>query len=147
MGRDLRAGREEARAELERFGLAEFADDYPATLSGGMRQRVALLRTFLCRQEITLLDEPLGALDALTRLQMRQWLLEVWARFRQTVVFVTHDVEEAVFLSDRIYVLSPRPAAVADEVVIDLPRPRTRELLAAPRLIAYRRGLLGALGL
>jgi ABC-type nitrate/sulfonate/bicarbonate transport system ATPase subunit len=147
MGRDLRAEREEARGALARFGLEKFAGDYPATLSGGMRQRVALLRTFLCRQEITLLDEPLGALDALTRLQLRQWLLEVWSRYRQTVVFVTHDVEEAVFMSDRVYVLSPRPATVAAEVAIELPRPRTRELLAAPRFIAYRQELLGALGL
>jgi ABC-type nitrate/sulfonate/bicarbonate transport system ATPase subunit len=147
MGRDLRAERQEARSALERFGLQPFAGDYPATLSGGMRQRVALLRTFLCRQEITLLDEPLGALDALTRLQTREWLLEVWSRFRQTVVFVTHDVEEAVFLSDRVYVLSPRPASVAGEVRIELPRPRTRELLDDPRFLGYRRKLFGALGL
>lgn len=146
-GRDLVEARREALALLEEFDLARFAADYPATLSGGMRQRVALLRTFLCRQEIVLLDEPLGALDALTRLQLRQWLLEVWARFRQTVVLVTHDVEEAVFMSDRVYVLSPRPATMVEELAIELPRPRTREMLSDPRFVSYHQHLLGALGL
>ncbi len=146
-GEDLARARGEARAALERFGLAGFEDDYPATLSGGMRQRAALLRTFLCRQEVVLLDEPLGALDALTRLQLRQWLLDVWGEFRQTVIFVTHDVDEAVTMSDRVYVFSPRPATVVDEIAIDLPRPRTRDTTADPRFAAYRKTLLEALGL
>jgi len=147
MGRDMAAARQEAEEALAHFDLAGFAEDYPATLSGGMRQRVALLRTFLCRQEVILLDEPLGALDALTRLTLRRWLLDVWAEFRRTVVLVTHDVEEAVFLSDRVYVLTPRPARVVEELTIDLPRPRVRETTEEPRFAAYRSALLEALGL
>jgi ABC-type nitrate/sulfonate/bicarbonate transport system ATPase subunit len=145
-GHPREAAREEARMLLVDFGLAGFEDAYPATLSGGMRQRAALLRTFLCRREIVLLDEPLGALDALTRLQMRRWLQDVWARFGQTVVLVSHDVEEAVFLSDVVYVLSPRPARLLEAVRIDLPRPRADALLSHPRFTAYRRELLSALG-
>jgi len=146
-GADLAGARREAEALLEEFGLARFAQDYPVTLSGGMRQRVALLRTFLCKQEIVLLDEPLGALDALTRLQLRRWLLDVWARFGQTVVLVTHDVEEAVFMSDRVYVLSPRPATVVEEMSIDLPRPRDRDTVLEPAFLTYRQALLTSLGL
>jgi len=146
-GRDLSLARREAREALEHFGLAGFEADYPATLSGGMRQRAALLRTFLCRQEVVLLDEPLGALDALTRLQLRRWLLDVWGEFRQTVIFVTHDVEEAVYMSDRVYVLSARPGTVVAEVPIDLPRPRGRETTSDSRFAAYRAALFEALGL
>jgi len=145
-GRDLDGARAEANAYLAEFGLEAFADNYPATLSGGMRQRVALLRTFLCKQEITLLDEPLGALDALTRLQLQRWLLDVWGRFRQTVVFVTHDVNEAVFMSDRVLVLSTRPATVLAEIDIDLPRPRHRDVTTDQRFLQYRTQLLRSLG-
>ena len=111
-GEDLEAARQEARALLPLFGLEGFDDAYPATLSGGMRQRAALLRTFLTHKDVMLLDEPFGALDAITRIELQDWLLEVWRHLRKTVLFITHDVEEAVFLSDRIYVLSPRPARV-----------------------------------
>lgn len=146
MGRNLDQARREARELLPLFGLAGFEDSYPATLSGGMRQRAALMRTFLCRQEIVLLDEPFGALDALTRRTMRKWLLDVWAQFRQTVIFVTHDVEEAVFLSDRIYVFSPRPGRVIHELEVNLPRPREEYLSSDPLFVAYRDELLSALG-
>jgi len=147
MGRDLDEARREARELLPLFGLEGFEDSYPATLSGGMRQRAALMRTFLCRQEIVLLDEPFGALDALTRRTMRKWLLDVWAQFRQTVIFVTHDVEEAVFLSDRVYVFSPRPGKVIHELEVNLPRPRTERLSSDPHFVAYRDELLSALGI
>ena len=146
MGHDMAHARREARALIPLFGLEGFEDHYPATLSGGMRQRAALLRTFLCRQEIVLLDEPFGALDALTRRTMRRWLLDVWTRFRQTVLFVTHDVDEAIYLSDRVYVVSARPGRIVEEVAIALPRPR-EEHLDAPQLIDYRERLLAALGL
>lgn len=145
--RDLTAARREARELLPLFGLQGFENSYPSALSGGMRQRAALMRTFLCQQEIILLDEPFGALDALTRRTMRRWLMDVWARFRQTVLFVTHDVEEAVFLSDRIYVLSPRPARVVHNLTVELPRPRDEHLVADPRFIAYRERILAELGL
>jgi len=146
MGRDLETARYEANECLGAFGLEGFADNYPATLSGGMRQRVALLRTFLCKQEITLFDEPLGALDALTRLQLQRWLLDVWTRFRQTVIFVTHDVDEAVFMSDRVYVLTPRPGSVKAELRIELPRPRQREITSDRLFLQYRHQLLRSLG-
>jgi len=146
MQRDLSEARRQARELLPLFGLVGFEDSYPAALSGGMRQRAALMRTFLCRQEIVLLDEPFGALDALTRRAMRRWLLEVWTRFRQTVLFVTHDVDEAVFLSDRVYVLSPRPGRVIHEAEVELPRPRQDHLGSEPRFGALREELLSALG-
>ena len=115
---------------LKRFGLADFAQHYPATLSGGMRQRVALLRTVLFNRNFLLLDEPFGALDALTRLSSQMWLLDLWQEFHASVLFITHDVREAIFLSDRIYVLSARPARVLRMVEVDLPRPRRPEQLA-----------------
>ena len=145
MGHDLGQARREALELLPLFGLNGFEGQYPATLSGGMRQRAALLRTFLCRQEIVLLDEPFGALDALTRRTMRRWLLGVWGRFRQAVILVTHDVDEAIYLSDRVYVFAERPGRILDEVPIDLPRPRDEYDDAA--LAPYRARLLTALGL
>lgn len=144
-GRDRRAARQEARDLLPLFGLEQFADSYPATLSGGMRQRAALLRTFLAHRQVLLLDEPFGALDALTRANLQEWLLAVWERFRQTILFVTHDVEEAVFLSDRVYVLTARPARICLELPIALSRPRTRALTTSPAFIALKRKLLEAL--
>ena len=146
MGHDLDEARREALSLLPLFGLEGFEGYYPATLSGGMRQRAALMRTFMCKRDVILLDEPFGALDALTRRTMRRWLLEVWARFRQTVLFVTHDVDEAIFVSDRVYVLSPRPGLVVGELAIDLPRPREEALVSEPEFAAYRREILAALG-
>ncbi len=119
-----RRARERALQDFPRFGLTGFDDTWPSSLSGGMRQRAALLRTFLADREVMLLDEPFGALDALTRQTMQAWLLRIWESDRKTVLFVTHDVEEAVFLSDRVYVLSGRPGRVILDVEIDLPRPR-----------------------
>ena len=127
------------------FGLEGFAHSYPSALSGGMKQRAALLRTFLCQKEILLLDEPLGALDAITRGDMQEWLLDVWEQFRQTILFITHDVEEAVFLSDRIYVMSPRPGRISLEVTVDFPRPRDRKLVTDPHFMALRQQLFEAL--
>jgi ABC-type nitrate/sulfonate/bicarbonate transport system ATPase subunit len=117
----------QARELLTRFGLADFAHHYPATLSGGMRQRVALLRTVLFNSSFLLLDEPFGALDALTRLSLQMWLLELWQAFHASVLFITHDVREAILLSDRIYVLSARPGRVLRVAAVDLPRPRRAE--------------------
>lgn len=135
---------DEARELLPLFGLQGFEKNLPATLSGGMRQRAALLRTFLCHRDVLLLDEPFGALDALTRAEMQGWLLDVWERFRHTILFVTHDVEEAVFLSDRVYVLTARPARIALELPIALSRPRRRDIVTSPAFIALKRRLLAA---
>lgn len=106
------------------FGLEGFEKAYPSALSGGMRQRAALLRTFLLGKDTMLLDEPFGALDALTRYDLQQWLLGVWERFKPTILFITHDVREAVLLSDKVLVLTPRPGKIKLEVRIDLPQPR-----------------------
>jgi len=139
------AARRRALAEVERFGLAGFEDRRPSALSGGMRQRAALLRTFLAGRDVLLLDEPFGALDAITREAMREWLLEVWTAERKTVLLVTHDVEEAVFLSDRVYVMSGRPGRIREGVEVALGRPRTLELTATPQFAALRARLLAPL--
>jgi len=115
-----------ARDCLAQFGLGGFEKSYPFELSGGMRQRVALLRAFLAQRELLLLDEPLGALDALTRAELQDWLFSVWQTLRKTVVLVTHDVEEALLLSDRVFVLSARPAKVIAEIPVPQERPRFR---------------------
>lgn len=134
-----------ALAYLEEFGLKGFEEMYPKQLSGGMRQRAALLRTFLDEGDVYLMDEPFVALDALTRFKMREWLLDVWQKHRKAVVFVTHDIEEAVFLSDRILVLSERPATVAQEFKVNLPRPRSRDMLEDAAFLQLRRAVQDAL--
>jgi ABC-type nitrate/sulfonate/bicarbonate transport system ATPase subunit len=137
--------RARARALLDRFGLAGFERAYPAALSGGMRQRAALLRTVLAGRSLLLLDEPFGALDALTRADLQAWLLDIWAAMGLTVLFVTHDVDEALFLSDTVHLLSPRPARVALTLPVDLPRPRHPEVVTSPAHVALKARLLAAL--
>jgi NitT/TauT family transport system ATP-binding protein len=128
-----KVARRAAAPLFERFGLAEFERAYPAQLSGGMRQRVAFLRTLLAGRPVLLLDEPFAALDAITRASMQEWLADALAREPRTVVLVTHDVEEALYLADRVAVLSPRPGRVRAELAVDLPRPRRRlELVTDP---------------
>ena len=129
--------RKEARTRsadmLKRFDLDKFASHYPSQLSGGMRQRVALMRTLLCNRPILLLDEPFAALDALTRSVMQEWLLQIWEQDHRTILFITHDVEEAVILSDRVLVMSARPGRIKFGIAIDLPRPRDHSLRATGR--------------
>ncbi|MCO6006887.1 ABC transporter ATP-binding protein [Actinoallomurus purpureus] len=137
--------RRRVRPLLETFGLAGFERAYPFQLSGGMRQRAALLRTVVQDRGVLLLDEPFGALDALTRAQMQQWIEEVRGRHQWTVLLITHDVREAIFLSDRIYVFSPRPASVLACVDVPLPRPRTIETLTDPAFTRIEAELLGTL--
>lgn len=129
--------RDRARPLLERSGLAGFANAYPAQLSGGMRQRVAFLRTVIMRRSFMLLDEPFGALDSVTRGQMQAWLLNVWAETKGTVVMVTHDVAEAVYLADRVHVLSARPGQLRATVEIDLPRPRPADIEESAKFTRY----------
>jgi ABC-type nitrate/sulfonate/bicarbonate transport system ATPase subunit len=136
------AARQRALDLASRFGLADFLDHYPAQLSGGMRQRVAVMRTLACGRPMLLLDEPFGALDAMTRSLMQEWLLETWSQDRRTVVFVTHDIEEAVFLSDRVLVMSARPGSIKQEIDIPLPRPRSHEITAFPEFAAIKATLI-----
>jgi ABC-type nitrate/sulfonate/bicarbonate transport system ATPase subunit len=141
-GMPRREARERVRPLLPVFGLDGFEAAYPFQLSGGMRQRAALLRTVVQECDVLLLDEPFGALDALTRAEMQRWLESVWAQFRWTVLLITHDVREAVFLADRVYVLSPRPGTVVAELAVPLPRPRS---LTDPRLAQLESELLARL--
>jgi ABC-type nitrate/sulfonate/bicarbonate transport system ATPase subunit len=140
-----REAQRRADALLDRFGLRGFEHAYPATLSGGMRQRAAFLRTVLTDRPLLLLDEPFGALDALTRASMQEWLLGLWEELRRTILFVTHDVDEAVLLSDRVAVMSGRPGRIVLTLPIDLPRPRHYELVTDPHFVALKAELLAAL--
>ncbi|RWQ38880.1 MAG: ABC transporter ATP-binding protein [Mesorhizobium sp.] len=142
-GMSRKAARDKVSPLFGEFGLAGFEQKYPAQLSGGMRQRAALLRTVVQDRAMLLLDEPFGALDALTRTGMQRWLQTMWDRHRWTVLLITHDVREAVFLSDRIYVLSGRPARVLREIAIPLPRPRKD--LASPEATAIEADILDTL--
>jgi putative hydroxymethylpyrimidine transport system ATP-binding protein len=130
---------------IKEFGLEGFENFYPSEISGGMRQRANLLRTFLMNSNIMLLDEPFGALDAITRMEMQEWLLGVLDEHKKTVLFITHDIDEAVFLSDKVYVLSKRPASVTATVDIDFKRPRTQEILTTQEFLNYKNIILKAL--
>jgi ABC-type nitrate/sulfonate/bicarbonate transport system ATPase subunit len=145
-GKSRRQTRQRARELTPLFGLDGFENAFPAQLSGGMRQRAAFLRTFLCGQEILLLDEPFGALDALTRRELQHWLLDIWRHFGYTILFVTHDVEEAIYLADRVLVLSARPGHILMEMPVPLGRPRTETVEAfSPQMMALEARLLRAL--
>jgi NitT/TauT family transport system ATP-binding protein len=132
---ELAGVRADVPALLERVGIAEFARHHPGELSGGMRQRVALARALVHGPRLLLMDEPLGALDELSREALRLELLRLWERDRVSVLFVTHSIREAVLLSDRICVMSERPGRVLAELPVDLPRPRSEELVATPEFV------------
>lgn len=134
-----------AQSILETVGLGEFVRHYPWQLSGGMQQRVSLARVLVNRPRVMLMDEPFCALDAQTRLSMQELLLALWHEFEITVLFVTHDVDEAIFLSDRILVLSERPGRVRAELDVSLPRPRTRALLTTPEFMQLKEQALALL--
>ncbi|MFH1560273.1 MAG: ABC transporter ATP-binding protein [Chloroflexota bacterium] len=137
--------RRRALEVMESFGLKGFEKSYPSLLSGGMRQRAAFLRTVLADHEVILLDEPFGALDALTRANMQEWLLQLWESWGKTVVLVTHDVEEAVLLSDRVYVLTARPGRVKMVLPVNLPRPRRYEMITEEAFIKMKAQVMAAL--
>jgi ABC-type nitrate/sulfonate/bicarbonate transport system ATPase subunit len=141
-----REARLRAAPLFERFGLAEFERALPGELSGGMRQRVAFLRTLLAGRPVLLLDEPFASLDSITRGAMQEWLADALAEEPRTVVAVTHDVDEALFLADRVAVMSPRPGRVVEEIDVDLPRPRPRrETITDPAFAALKQRALEAL--
>jgi ABC-type nitrate/sulfonate/bicarbonate transport system ATPase subunit len=144
-GKRLAQVRAAALTFMGRFGLAGFENSYPSVLSGGMRQRAALLRTILCERSVILLDEPFGALDALTRASMHEWLLGIQREFRRTMILITHDPDEAVYLSDRVYVATPRPMRIAGVVDIDLPPDRNRDITLTRDFAEHKRAVLALL--
>jgi NitT/TauT family transport system ATP-binding protein len=142
---DRRSAHAEASKLLDMTGLTGFADRLPEQLSGGMAQRVSLCRALITNPELLLMDEPFSALDALTRDDLGLELQRVWERYRKTVLFVTHSIREAVFLSDRVIVFSPRPAEIARDLTIELPRPRSLEMQETPEFNRYCGDLRAAL--
>ena len=142
---DIVKAKENIQPLLNEFGLSGFEAYKPNQLSGGMRQRAALMRTYLMEGDIMLLDEPFGALDEITRMQMQDWLITVWERHKKTVLFVTHNVDEAIFLSDRVLVMSNRPGTISGEVKILFERPRIREMLLGQEFLNYKKEILNLL--
>lgn len=144
-GGDIAESKKEVMQLMGMFGLSGFENSYPFELSGGMRQRVALMRTVMCKNDIMLLDEPFGALDAITRREMQSWLRSVWEQLRITVLFVTHDVEEAVYLSDRVYVMSGRPGRIVHEHEVALGPKRPSSIIQLSEFIALRSQVMDSL--
>lgn len=134
-----KAAREQAAAYFKQFGLEGTELKYPSQLSGGMRQRAALLRTYMCGDRVALLDEPFSALDTLTRTAVQEWYLGVMEEIKLSTLFITHDIDEAILLSDRIYIMSGKPAIISEELVIEEPKPRDGEFLLSNTFLAYKR--------
>ncbi|QYC44170.1 Bicarbonate transport ATP-binding protein CmpC [Nonomuraea coxensis DSM 45129] len=130
--------RKRAEHAIELVGLSDFADALPKTLSGGMKQRCAIARAYAVGPQVLLMDEPFGALDALTRVQLQDQLLDTWSRERRTVMFITHDVDEAVYLANRVVVMAARPGRIHRVIDVDLPYPRTEEVRLSPEFSRIR---------
>ena len=137
--------RAEAAKLFPQFGLEGTEKKYPAQLSGGMRQRAALLRTYLFSRDVALLDEPFSALDTITKSSIHRWYLDVMARIRLSTLFITHDIDEAILLSDRIYLLSGQPGRITGELRITEPRPRPEDFSLTPAFLQYKRQILAML--
>ena len=144
-GEKPKKARETAASYFEKFGLAGTEQQYPAQLSGGMRQRAALLRTFLGSQGVVLLDEPFSALDALTKREIHRWYMQMMEQMEMTTLFITHDIDEAILLSDRIYILSGRPGHITAELEISRPRPRDLDFALSDEFLAHKREILSLL--
>ena len=140
--RRTRTAREKADAYFEEFGLSGYEKKYPAQLSGGMRQRAALLRTYLFSQEVALLDEPFSALDTITKGKMHQWYLSIMEEIHMSALFITHDMDEAIILSDRIYILGGTPAVIQDEITVSGKKPGAEEFKISPEFLEYKKRIL-----
>jgi NitT/TauT family transport system ATP-binding protein len=146
-GNHSREAETKARELIDLVGLQGFEDHYPWELSGGMQQRVAIARALAYEPQVLLMDEPFGSLDALTRLELEDTLLKLWAELSTTILFITHDIEEAIYLSDRIWVLSRRPSHILQELTIGLPRPRNQvQTRAEPRFMEIRNDIYRQIG-
>ena len=141
-GISKKEARAQASAHFDEFGLEGTQNLYPSQLSGGMRQRAALLRTYLFSQDVALLDEPFSALDTLTKSSIHKWYLDVMERIKLSTLFITHDIDEAILLSDRIYLLTGQPGRITDEILIDAPRPRHEDFKLTPEFIDYKRRII-----
>ena len=141
-GMKKKEARDVARPYFAEFGLEGTEKKYPMQLSGGMKQRAALLRTYLFSQKVALLDEPFSALDMLTKQAMHEWYLDVMERIKLSTLFITHDIDEAILLSDRIYLLTGQPGRITDEIVIKEPKPRARDFNLTPEFLAYKKYIL-----
>lgn len=141
LGQELfhKSDEEEAKKWLAKVGLSKYENAYPHQLSGGMKQRVAFLRALISPKSVLLLDEPFSALDEFTRFDMQKWLLSLWEEERKSILFITHNIEEAIFLSDRIYLLSPRPARIIREIAVPFQRPRREQLLMKDEFLELKR--------
>ena len=137
--------RQQVSSGLAEFGLEGTERKYPGQLSGGMRQRAALYRTYLFNSEVALLDEPFSAVDAITKSQLHLWYLEMMSSLHMSAIFITHDIDEAIFLSDRIYIMSGAPGRITQELTIRHPRPRTSRFTASQEFMEYKRQILDAL--
>lgn len=144
-GMKKKEARQQVSPLFTQFGLDGTQKKYPAQLSGGMRQRAALLRTYMFSQKVALLDEPFSALDTLTKSAIHKWYLEVMEKIRLSTLFITHDIDEAILLSDRIYVLSGSPGRIAGEIVIEEPKPRKEDFNLSPEFLEYKRRVLSLL--
>ena len=144
-GYSRKKAREEVAEYLDTFGLDGFQYKYPAQLSGGMKQRANFLKTFLTSKDIMLLDEPFAALDSITRRKMQKWLLDLTREMKTTILFITHDIEEAIFLSDRIYVISEKPAIIKGEIKVDLNYHREEDIVTDNEFVRIKREVLDLL--
>ena len=145
-GMKKKEARQIASKYFEQFGLEGTQKLYPAELSGGMRQRAALLRTYLFSGDVALLDEPFSALDTLTKGEMHRWYLDVMDDIKLSTIFITHDIDEAILLSDRIYLLSGKPGTITDEIVIDEPKPRRKDFNLSEDFLRYKREIISKIG-
>lgn len=140
--RKKKEAREEAKKHFQDFGLEGYEGKYPSQMSGGMRQRAALLRTYLFSGEVALLDEPFSALDTITKSAMHQWYLSVMEQIELSTLFITHDIDEAILLSDRIYILAGQPGQIVDEILIDKEKPRSQEFLLTEEFLSYKKKIM-----
>ncbi len=141
-GKSKKEAREEVKKHIEEFGLSGFEYKYPSQLSGGMKQRANFLKTYLTSNDIMLLDEPFGALDSMTRRKMQNWLLDLTKEMNSTILFITHDIEEAIFLSNKIYIISEKPAIIKGEIKVNLPKNRNEEIITSEEFINIKKEIL-----